>query len=133
VPRSAEPPHTLQGILERQLGLLVARDSGLTAVLADDQGLVLVGLGAEDKQERFAALTALAHELAVRAEQLLGLERPRLMELVDSDGRALRLRFFEWADQTLSLGYLGARSLARHEDEERVVSTFPAPDIALSA
>jgi outer membrane murein-binding lipoprotein Lpp len=116
---------TLAGILERQLSMLGAREPGVTAVLSDEQGLPLVGTGTESDQEGVSVLTSLVQDLSQRAHDLVGLDRVVLMEMVGTSGRALRVRFFEWDEQPLALGYLGARRLAQSDDEERMVSTFP--------
>ena len=122
---SAKQGDTLAGILERQLSMLGASEAGVTAVLSDEQGLPLVGTGTESDQEGVSVLTSLVQDLSQRAHDLVGLDRVVLMEMVGTSGRALRVRFFEWDEQPLALGYLGARRLAQNDDEERMVSTFP--------
>lgn len=132
-PRMWSEDETLGAMLSRQLSLLAAQDPGATAVLSDEQGLPLVGTGSEQDQEAVSALTALIQDLACRARTLVGLGRVELMEMVDSGGRGLRVRFFDWDDQPLALGYLGRPRLVQSEGEARMVSTFPLRRTARSA
>jgi hypothetical protein len=117
--------HTLEAALERHLSALSAGELDVSAVLADDDGFALVGIGSQETQEGLAVLTSLAHTLAARAEEFAGLGDVELMELADSSGRAIRVRFFEWEGQSLALGHIGNRQLSVREDEERMVSSFP--------
>jgi hypothetical protein len=132
-PRMWQEHETLAGMLERQLALLVEHEPGVTAVLCDEQGLPLVGTGPERDQECVSVLTSLAHELSHRARDLVGLGSVELMEMVDSGGRALRVRFFDWEDQPMALGYVGRPQLVQSDDEARMVSTFPKLRVARSA
>jgi hypothetical protein len=132
-PRMWAQDETLGAMLSSQVSLLASLEPGATAVLSDEQGFPLVGTGSDEDQEAVSALTALSQELAGRARSLVGLGRVELMEMVDSGGRALRVRFFDWDDQPLALGYLGRPHLAESEGEARMVSTFPMRRAARSA
>ena len=116
---------TLESHLVNHLNQLVRLEPGITAVLSDDNGFPVVGVGPEGVQEGVCVLTSLAQELATRAVDFVDLERIRQMELVDQAGRALRVRFFTWQDQDLALGCLGASHLQPNLHEERVVTDFP--------
>jgi len=132
-PRMWQDDETLGAMLSTQLALLVEREPGVTAVLSDEQGMLLVGAGSEHDQEGVSALTALLQDLADRARELSALGRIELMEMVDVDGRALRIRFFDWDGQPLALGYVGRPHLTQSEGEARMVSTFPLRRTARSA
>jgi hypothetical protein len=132
-PRMWSEDETLGAMLSHQVSLLAAEEPGATAVLSDEQGFPLVGTGSNEDQEAVSALTALSQELAGRARALVGLGRVELMEMVDSGGRALRVRFFDWDGQPLALGYLGRPHLVQSEGEARMVSTFPSRRAARSA
>lgn len=118
-------PQTLESDLQRHLTNLVASEPDVVAVLSDDDGFPLVGLGPESAQEGLALLTSLAHSLANRAGEFVGLEHIELMEMADATGRAVRVRFFQWEGQYLALGHVGRRKLWASPDEEQLVSEFP--------
>jgi len=118
-------PQTLESNLERHLVNLVAGEPDVVAVLSDDDGFPLVGLGPDSAQEGLAVLTSLAHSLASRAGEFAGLEHIELMEMADTTGRAVRVRFFQWEGQALALGHVGRRRLSASADEEQLVSDFP--------
>jgi hypothetical protein len=116
---------TLESSLKQHLASLIAREPGLIAVLSDDNGFPVAGVGSDQQQESVSVLTSLAQELAFRVKEFVDLERIERMELADGAGRAIRIRFFDWESQALALGCLGKRSLAVNPDEERVVAAFP--------
>jgi hypothetical protein len=120
---SAEP--TLESHLERHLYRLVQREPGITAVLSDENGFPVVGVGPEHLQEGVSVLTSLAQELATRAGEFIDLDAVKQMELVDARGKALRVRFFTWQEQPLALGCVGVSHLRPNSDEEQVVNGFP--------
>ncbi len=123
--RAKESENTLEASLERHLSGLLAREPGVIAVLADKNGLALAGVGSDQQQEGVSVLTSLAQDLALRVQELVGLDRIERVELADGAGRALRVRLFDWEAQPLALACLGQRSLVANPDEERVVSAFP--------
>lgn len=136
--RSAPEPFSpseqgLQAILLRQLSILMLREPNVTAVLSDAHGLPLAGLGPARDQERVSALTSIARGLAARSRELVGFQRVDSLEIAESGGRTLRVRFFNWMDQPLALGYLGAGGLLHSEAEERMVSSFPPLQLVRSA
>jgi hypothetical protein len=116
---------TLESSLKQHLTGLIAREPGLIAVLSDDNGFPVAGVGSDQQQESVSVLTSLAQELAFRVKEFVDLERIERMELADGAGRAIRIRFFDWESQALALGCLGKRSLNVNPDEERVVAAFP--------
>jgi hypothetical protein len=116
---------TLESSLKQHLTGLIAREPGLIAVLSDDNGFPVAGVGSDQQQESVSVLTSLAQELAFRVKEFVDLERIERMELADGAGRAIRIRFFDWESQALALGCLGKRSLIVNPDEERVVAAFP--------
>lgn len=116
---------TLESSLKQHLTSLIAREPGLIAVLSDDNGFPVAGVGSDQQQESVSVLTSLAQELAFRVKEFVDLERIERMELADGAGRAIRIRFFDWESQALALGCLGKRSLVVNPDEERVVAAFP--------
>lgn len=123
--RVQESELTLESSLKQHLTALISREPGLIAVLSDDNGFPVAGVGSDQQQESVAVLTSLAQELAFRVKEFVDLERIERLELADGAGRALRIRFFDWESQALALGCLGKRSLAVNPDEERVVAAFP--------
>jgi hypothetical protein len=123
--RVADTELTLESSLKQHLTSLIAREPGLIAVLSDDNGFPVAGVGSDQQQESVSVLTSLAQELAFRVKEFVDLERIERMELADGAGRAIRIRFFDWESQPLALGCLGKRSLAVNPDEERVVAAFP--------
>jgi hypothetical protein len=123
--RVSDSENTLESNLRQNLTSLVLREPGLIAVLSDDDGFPVAGVGSDPVQENISALTSLAQELAFRVKEFIDLERIERLELADSAGRALRVRFFDWETHPLALACLGKRSLVVNPDEERVVSAFP--------
>jgi hypothetical protein len=111
--------------LKLHLGGLLAREPGLIAVLSDDNGFPVAGVGTDQQQEGVSVLTSLAQELAFRVKEFVDLERIERMELADVAGRSLRIRFFDWETHPIALACLGKRSLAANPEEERVVAAFP--------
>jgi DNA repair exonuclease SbcCD ATPase subunit len=116
---------TLEFSLKQNLSHLMTREPSLIAVVSDDNGFPVAGVGSEHSQEGVSVLTSLAQELALRVNEFVDLDRIERMELADVAGRALRVRFFDWEAQPLALGCLGKRSLVSNQDEETVVATFP--------
>jgi hypothetical protein len=123
--RMPEGEHTLEASLKLHLASLLAREPGLIAVLSDDDGFPVAGVGTDQQQEGVSVLTSLAQELAFRVKEFVDLERIERMELADVAGRALRIRFFDWETHPIALSCLGKRSLATNPEEERVVAAFP--------
>jgi hypothetical protein len=123
--RVRESENTLESSLVQSLSSLVLREPGVVAVLSDDNGFPVAGVGSDPLQESLSALTSLAQDLAFRVKELVDLERIERLELADAAGRALRLRFFDWETHALALTCLGKRSLVANPDEERVISAFP--------
>ena len=123
--RVPEAEHTLEASLKLHLGNLLAREPGLIAVLSDDNGFPVAGVGTDQQQEGVSVLTSLAQELAFRVKEFVDLERIERMELADVAGRSLRIRFFDWETHPIALACLGKRSLAANPEEERVVAAFP--------
>lgn len=123
--RATEPEHTLEAGLKRHLSGLLAREPGVIAVLSDENGFPVAGVGSDQQQECVSVLTALAQELAFRVKEFVDLERIERVELADAAGRALRIRLFAWETQPLALACLGKRSLVANPDEELVVTAFP--------
>jgi hypothetical protein len=123
--RVREEDATLESNLQRHLSQLILREPDVTAVLSDPQGFALVGVGPQPAQDAVSAVTCLAHDLAQRVRDFTDLEAVELMELVDAKGRALRVRFFAYKDQSMALGSLGRRRLQSSDDEERMVSSVP--------
>jgi hypothetical protein len=123
--RVAEPENTLEASLKQHLSGLLGREPGLIAVLCDDNGFPVAGVGTDQQQEAVSVLTSLAHELAFRVKEFVDLERIERIELADAAGRALRVRLFDWETQPLALACLGRRSLVANPDEELVVTAFP--------
>jgi hypothetical protein len=117
--------NTLEAGLERNLSGLLAREPGVIAVLSDENGFPVAGVGGDPQQEGVSVLTSLAQELAFRVKEFVDLERIERLELADTAGRALRVRLFDWETQPLALACLGQRSLVANPDEELVVTTFP--------
>jgi DNA repair exonuclease SbcCD ATPase subunit len=116
---------TLEASLKQHLSGLLAREPGLIAVLSDDNGFPVAGVGTDQQQEGVSVLTSLAQELAFRVKEFVDLERIERIELADAAGRALRVRLFDWETQPLALACLGKRSLVANPDEELVVTAFP--------
>ena len=135
--RRVDSEETVESSLERHLLRLVNREPGITAVLSDDNGFPVAGVGPEPTQEGVSVLTSLAQELATRAVEFVDLDPIKQMELVDEAGRALRVRFFTWQDQgqdhNLALGCLGASHIQPNMDEEQIVTGFPSILLASSA
>jgi hypothetical protein len=123
--RVQESEHTLEAHLKQHLSGLLAREPGLIAVLSDENGFPVAGVGTDQQQEGVSVLTSLAQELAFRVKEFVDLERIERLELADAAGRALRVRLFDWETQPLALACLGKRSLVANPDEELVVSAFP--------
>lgn len=123
--RVPDAEHTLEASLKLHLGNLLAREPGLIAVLSDDNGFPVAGVGTDQQQEGVSVLTSLAQELAFRAKEFVELERIERMELADVAGRSLRIRFFDWETHPIALACLGKRSLVANPEEERVVAAFP--------
>jgi hypothetical protein len=120
-----EPENTLEASLKQHLSGLLGREPGLIAVLCDDNGFPVAGVGTDQQQESVSVLTSLAQELAFRVKEFVDLERIERIELADAAGRALRVRLFDWETQPLALACLGRRSLVANPDEELVVTAFP--------
>jgi DNA repair exonuclease SbcCD ATPase subunit len=123
--RVADSENTLEASLKQHLSGLLAREPGLIAVLSDDNGFPVAGVGTDQQQEGVSVLTSLAQELAFRVKEFVDLERIERIELADAAGRALRVRLFDWETQPLALACLGKRSLVANPDEELVVTAFP--------
>jgi hypothetical protein len=123
--RAAEAENTLEAGLKQHLSGLLAREPGVIAVLSDDNGFPVAGVGTDQQQEGVSVLSSLVQELAFRVKEFVDLERIERMELADAAGRALRVRLFDWETQPLALACLGKRSLVVNPDEELVVSAFP--------
>jgi hypothetical protein len=123
--RVHEAENTLEAGLKRHLSGLLAREPGVIAVLSDDNGFPVAGIGSDQQQEGVSVLTSLAQELAFRVKEFVDLERIERLELADAAGRALRVRLFDWETQPLALACLGRRSLVANPDEELVVTAFP--------
>ena len=123
--RVPDGEYTLEASLKLHLGNLLAREPGLIAVLSDDNGFPVAGVGSDQQQEGVSVLTSLAQELAFRVKEFVDLERIERMELADVAGRSLRIRFFDWETHPIALACLGKRSLAANPEEERVVAAFP--------
>jgi hypothetical protein len=123
--RIAESEDTLESNLQQHLMALMNREPGVIAVVSDDNGFPVSGVGTDQEQEGVSVLTSLAQQLAERVEEFVKLDGIERMELADASGRALRVRFFDWASQPLALGCLGKRTLVPNQDEELVVSSFP--------
>jgi hypothetical protein len=123
--RVHEPENTLEAGLKRHLSGLLAREPGVIAVLSDENGFPLAGVGSDQQQEGVSVLTSLAQELAFRVKEFVDLERIERLELADVAGRSLRVRLFDWETQPLALACLGRRSLVANPDEELVVTAFP--------
>jgi hypothetical protein len=123
--RVSDSDNTLEGSLKQHLSGLLAREPGLIAVLSDDNGFPVAGVGTDQQQEGVSVLTSLAQELAFRVKEFVDLERIERIELADAAGRALRVRLFDWETQPLALACLGKRSLVANPDEELVVTAFP--------
>lgn len=123
--RVTDSENTLEGSLKQHLSGLLAREPGLIAVLSDDNGFPVAGVGTDQQQEGVSVLTSLAQELAFRVKEFVDLERIERIELADAAGRALRVRLFDWETQPLALACLGKRSLVANPDEELVVTAFP--------
>lgn len=123
--RAIDAENTLESTLKQHLSGLLAREPGLIAVLCDDNGFPVAGVGTDQQQESVAVLTSLAQVLAFRVKEFVDLERVERIELADAAGRALRVRLFDWETQPLALACLGRRSLVANPDEELVVTAFP--------
>lgn len=123
--RAMDGENTLEASLKQHLSGLLAREPGLIAVLCDDNGFPVAGVGSDQQQESVSVLTSLAQELAFRVKEFIDLERVERIELADAAGRALRVRLFDWETQPLALACLGKRSLVANPDEELVVTAFP--------
>jgi hypothetical protein len=116
---------TLEAGLKQHLSGLLAREPGIIAVLSDDHGFPVAGVGTDQHQEGVSVLSSLVQQLASRVKEFIDLERVERIELADAAGRALRVRLFDWETQPLALACLGKRSLVANPDEELVVSAFP--------
>jgi len=123
--RAIDTEDTLEASLKQHLSGLLGREPGLIAVLCDDNGFPVAGVGTDQQQESVAVLTSLAQVLAFRVKEFVDLERIERIELADDAGRALRVRLFDWETQPLALACLGRRSLIANPDEELVVAAFP--------
>lgn len=123
--RAQDSEDTLEASLRQHLTGLIAREPGLIAVLSDENGFPVAGVGSDQQQENVAVLASLTQVLAFRVKEFVDLERIEWLELADAAGRALRVRFFDWEAQPLALACLGKRSLVANPDEERVVRAFP--------
>lgn len=123
--RVTDSENTLEASLKQHLSGLLGREPGLIAVLSDDNGFPVAGVGTDQQQEGVSVLTSLAQELAFRVKEFVDLERIERIELADAAGRALRVRLFDWETQPLALACLGKRSLVANPDEELVVTAFP--------
>jgi hypothetical protein len=123
--RVQESENTLEAGLMQHLSALLGREPGLIAVLSDDNGFPVAGVGTDQQQEGLSVLSSLVQELAFRVSEFVDLERIERLELADAAGRALRVRLFDWEAQPLALACLGKRSLLANPDEELVISAFP--------
>jgi hypothetical protein len=123
--RVQESENTLEASLKQHLAGLLAREPGVIAVLSDENGFPVAGIGSDQQQESVSVLTSLAQELAFRVKEFVDLERIERLEIADGAGRALRVRLFDWETQPLALACLGKRSLVENPDEELVVTAFP--------
>jgi hypothetical protein len=104
---------------------LVKGEPGVTAVLSDENGFPVAGVGPEHLQEGVSVLTSVAQELASRATEFLNFDFIKQLEMVDASGRAVRVRFFTWQQQPLALGCVGTSHLKPNVLEEQVVEEFP--------
>lgn len=123
--RVHESENTLESSLKQHLAGLLAREPGVIAVLSDENGFPVAGIGSDQQQEGVSVLTSLAQQLAFRVKEFVELERIERLEIADGAGRALRVRLFDWETQPLALACLGKRSLVANPDEELVVTAFP--------
>jgi hypothetical protein len=123
--RVQESENTLEASLKQHLAGLLAREPGVIAVLSDENGFPVAGIGSDQQQEGMSVLTSLAQQLAFRVKEFVDLERIERLEIADGAGRALRVRLFDWEAQPLALACLGKRSLVENPDEELVVTAFP--------
>lgn len=122
-PGCAEP--TVQGGLEQQLRQALLGAGHDSAVLADEQGLLIAGAGADRHQQTMAALGSLAEDLARRTDEYLPMGMVRSLEL-SSDDSVVRFRLFDWDDNQVILTTFGRRARCEDREEEKVVSVFPA-------
>jgi predicted regulator of Ras-like GTPase activity (Roadblock/LC7/MglB family)/FtsZ-binding cell division protein ZapB len=79
------------------------------AVVADDMGLLIAGVGQIAHQEDVAALSGLAGHLAARAQDLLSLGRVEQVQLTDVNDMVLLCRLFESGEEQFALATLTDR------------------------
>ena len=123
--RATSDGSTVETALSERLRTLLHEGDGNAAVLADEQGLLLAGVGDEDSQHSMAAIASLALELCRWSEEHLTLDSVIRLELVDGAGKGLRVRVFKWDGNLLTLTSLGPERRGRQGDEETVITAFP--------
>ena len=123
-PRPEISRDTLEANLSAQLGSLAEECGYEVVVLSDEQGLLLAGVGDEHAQGTIAALSSVARELSTRAAEFVALQ-PVVLEVAAVDGRKLRVRLFQWEQESIALASFGACRIAPAEEEESVITVFP--------
>ncbi|MBC8074095.1 MAG: hypothetical protein IAG13_37595 [Deltaproteobacteria bacterium] len=124
VPARAPDTDTVEANLAASLGTLADECGYEVVVLSDAQGLLLAGVGDEQVQGTVAALSSVARELTTRAAEFVALH-PVLLEVTDVDGRTLRIRLFEWEQESIALASFGAGRIEPTRQEETVITVFP--------
>jgi chromosome segregation ATPase len=123
VPRAADVD-TVEANLAACLGTLADECGYEVVVLSDAQGLLLAGVGDEQVQSTVAALSSVARELTTRAAEFVALQ-PVLLEVTDEAGRTLRIRLFQWEQESIALASFGAGRIEPTRQEETVITVFP--------
>lgn len=124
VPRPTEQD-TVEGNLAAHLACLATECGYDVVVLSDAQGLLLAGVGDEQVQGTIAALSSVARELTTRAAEFVALQ-PVSLEVAADDGRRLRIRLFQWEQESIALASFGAGGVESSGEEESVITMFPA-------
>jgi hypothetical protein len=108
---------TVAGTLESGLLQVLETSRGISAVLADQRGFPLVGVGDRAHHEALEVLTSLAQELARQTTDLLPLGAARSVDVQGTGQAAVRVRLFSLGDEVLGLALLGPTE-ARDERAE---------------
>ncbi len=95
-----------------------------TAVVADNQGLLIGGVGDDSFHEEIAALSGLAEGLAERSRKMLPMDQIYRIYVHDSNEMILSCRFFSSEEDLYALAALSGQEAPPREAEDAAVEAL---------
>jgi hypothetical protein len=117
---------TIAHEIEANLKNLIGPDGAHSAILADNQGLLVAGAGDPRPHEGMAVLFGFAVEVGAKARTFLPIGNLHTLRLTDTNGLVVSYRFFQYEDSVLGVATITSSDAAMVNSEAAIASIVKA-------